>query len=478
MSPEQIMGGSKLKVDSKIDMWAVGIILFQLTTHTFPFETTELPDINQFMFARQLNRPDVLKDDLLWDFLQHLLSFDRNSRFSAEQALKHDFLSGESAIDLISASALKLAQVAIKSQKKGDPNITQYDIDAEFIVVKADIKQIINYEPETELKKIQLQKGWQQLQSQSSSSSQSQLQQLLNHSLPHPYLTQLQQQQIIITIIQEVIFNNESDMENKKNACWILDALYPEGIKLPINLKAQIIKQFCDQSKSDNDEIRENALLSLSCIAVNQDNHEIIVSEGIIEKSSEYIKQKSEGEDIGYSTDHEDEAKQILSAFAYPDKMKEIMKIGRIVQNRTNHDAILDGSFENDIFKYEYKSLNYLQLTYNLLKFGTNANKKKVALAVKEKVERLQINEYVNELINEYTLIKKDQLTSKTQEVIVLIKTIEESIEEEGEFEEINAHNIWNQTKEENNNDNDDEEEFDDEENYFGDDEHDDEQEN
>jgi hypothetical protein len=60
----------------------------------------------------------------------------------------------------------------------------------------------------------------------------------------------------------------------------------------------------------------------------------------------------------------------------------------------------LEESFENELLKSSFHSLYDLKLTYNLLKYGSNSNKIKVALAVKDKVEKFADDEYLEEFNN------------------------------------------------------------------------------
>ncbi|KAA6399170.1 MAG: hypothetical protein EZS28_005296, partial [Streblomastix strix] len=264
------------------------------------------------------------------------------------------------------------------------------------------------------------------------------------------------------TLIQDVILNDENDMENKKIACQLLDALYSEGIKLPINFKDKIIKMFSDKSKSDDDDSddddddKQYALISLSLIAVNQDNHKAIISEGIIEITCEYIRKVVRRFKFNYYVVR-NSMHLLINLIIFGETVIEYLKfksyelLALIAECQDNHDAILKEKFENKIFECECQTLDDLQLTYNLLKFGTNVNQKKVALAVKEKVERLLIDEYVNELKRNHYWINKDQLASQAKEIIEQIRTIEEAMEQEGEFEEINTQMIQNKGKDDEN---------------------------
>ncbi|KAA6396857.1 MAG: hypothetical protein EZS28_007620 [Streblomastix strix] len=77
--------------------------------------------------------------------------------------------------------------------------------------------------------------------------------------------------------------------------------------------------------------------------------------------------------------------------------------IAYLAECSENHDEILSNSFENQLFNEEdeYVTVEYLRLAVILLQLGSNPNKKKVALSVKDKVIRLTIDEYVDQLGDE-----------------------------------------------------------------------------
>ncbi|KAA6399944.1 MAG: hypothetical protein EZS28_004528 [Streblomastix strix] len=221
------------------------------------------------------------------------------------------------------------------------------------------------------------------------------------------------------------------------------------------------------QESSDKDVREEVSWIILNVIKLGAKEleegqqhpfYQQLSSDGTISKLIQQFKNKKD-KDI-----HDEIAQTIAYLFRTlplpPDIRKDIIEKLKIdsdfdelaftAECQDNHDAILNGNYENQIFKYESDALKYLQLIYHILKYGSNKNKKKVALAVKVKVERLLIDEYLDELIEKYywNEQKIKEIKPKAKEVLSLIKTVEESIEYEGEFEEINSQNIWQNKQE------------------------------
>ncbi|KAA6311143.1 MAG: hypothetical protein EZS28_056184, partial [Streblomastix strix] len=64
-----------------------------------------------------------------------------------------------------------------------------------------------------------------------------------------------------------------------------------------------------------------------------------------------------------------------------------------------NHDEILAGEFEQNLFEDVTYIFQYFNITLSLLGFGSEANQKRVISAVEEKVKHLSDAEYVNDLI-------------------------------------------------------------------------------
>ncbi|KAA6360129.1 MAG: hypothetical protein EZS28_044344, partial [Streblomastix strix] len=113
-------------------MWALGILVYWMTTHSYPFNPRNDSSIIQFSANRVLTRPQLITDDLLWDLLVKMLCFDRIKRISASDALNHPFFTGEQAMREISPEQYQLSQNAQTSQRNGDKSITKFDINPQY----------------------------------------------------------------------------------------------------------------------------------------------------------------------------------------------------------------------------------------------------------------------------------------------------------------------------------------------------------
>ncbi|KAA6356498.1 MAG: hypothetical protein EZS28_047975 [Streblomastix strix] len=82
MAPDLFLANANnvTKADSKVDMWSLGMLLYQITTHTFPYNPHNEYEIQQFMRNRVLVRPPQITDNNLWNLLQRMLEFDRKFR--------------------------------------------------------------------------------------------------------------------------------------------------------------------------------------------------------------------------------------------------------------------------------------------------------------------------------------------------------------------------------------------------------------
>ncbi|KAA6401645.1 MAG: putative serine/threonineeeee-protein kinase Chk2 [Streblomastix strix] len=130
MAPELLIGDGN--ADSKVDIWSAGVVLFQLVAHEYPIKSTNISDFQKQIQLGALNRPIIIKDDLFWDLLENLLSFDRTKRFSAEQALQHPYFTSTQALNEISQESHQIAATAQLAKSNGDTNITIYDIDPSY----------------------------------------------------------------------------------------------------------------------------------------------------------------------------------------------------------------------------------------------------------------------------------------------------------------------------------------------------------
>ena len=87
--------GAELK---KSDMWSIGICGYVLATGCVPFTGNTMKEVFENIFRRQRDGLGFPKNSNLTkeciDFLDRLLSFDSKARLSAEEALKHPFITG------------------------------------------------------------------------------------------------------------------------------------------------------------------------------------------------------------------------------------------------------------------------------------------------------------------------------------------------------------------------------------------------
>ncbi|KAA6392673.1 MAG: putative CAMK/CAMK1 protein kinase [Streblomastix strix] len=142
MAPELFLGDrhEQKQADNTVDIWSLGIVLYQIMTHTFPFDTSTQPAILSFMTTKVLARPHQILDDNLWDLLMRMLSFDRENRISAEDALKHPFFTSEKALSEITEEQRQLALI---TQQNIDKNVSYFDINPSFILTLNEVQRIL-----------------------------------------------------------------------------------------------------------------------------------------------------------------------------------------------------------------------------------------------------------------------------------------------------------------------------------------------
>ncbi|KAA6393559.1 MAG: putative NEK protein kinase [Streblomastix strix] len=139
---------------NKVDIWSVGVVLYQLATHEYPISAGSVPELQNKMRSRRIDRPTAIKDDLLWDLLLKLLNFDPYNRISADKALQHPyFTSPQSNID-VSLEARQIVQNATSVLQRGEKLNIKYDMDITYIVPTSEIMKFMNMDPEAEEQKI------------------------------------------------------------------------------------------------------------------------------------------------------------------------------------------------------------------------------------------------------------------------------------------------------------------------------------
>ncbi|KAA6403975.1 MAG: hypothetical protein EZS28_000501 [Streblomastix strix] len=124
---------------------------------------------------------------------------------------------------------------------------------------------------------------------------------------------------------------------------------------------------------------------------------------------------------------------------------QDLDDIALLAENPYNHDIIFTKELEKKMFsdfQYPYQLDQYLQLALLFLKLGSDTIRKRITISHKEQIEILTKDKCLNEMIEDYQYWDeedRDKIMSKAQLIFPMIKKVEEQIEQDGEFEEINA---------------------------------------
>ncbi|KAA6398274.1 MAG: putative CAMK family protein kinase, partial [Streblomastix strix] len=90
MSPENFHESAL--ITQKVDIYALGITFYIIIVHKYPVNQPTFQLQQQKMTQIQsIERPQEIKDDILWDILSKMLEFDPIKRISAQQALEHPY---------------------------------------------------------------------------------------------------------------------------------------------------------------------------------------------------------------------------------------------------------------------------------------------------------------------------------------------------------------------------------------------------
>ncbi|KAA6392428.1 MAG: hypothetical protein EZS28_012044 [Streblomastix strix] len=306
-APEPLVAFDKedIKPDTKADIYQVGIIIFQLLTHSLPFDD-QTSQIKQF---DNLERPLSIKNDHLWDLISKMLAQDPKDRISVDEALMHEFFTGEQAQQEITVNAQQLAQTALLAQQHGDKNITVFDTDPTFIIPLSDYDQIIG----NEIKPYLILPPIQQISVEQLKETQQQIK-----SLKGVKFTSMELEFALISL--SYLAKNQETHE----------AMIAEGI---VDLAANFIKK--ESKTKDKTTINTNSspLLLIPLFIYGTKQTQQLIKDSL---STDYINKLKEINDTFYK----EKAKQLLSSYSDPEGMKELLRILRIIGQKSQEGLI------------------------------------------------------------------------------------------------------------------------------------------
>ncbi|KAA6396339.1 MAG: hypothetical protein EZS28_008136 [Streblomastix strix] len=100
MAPELFK--TPIQLTQKVDIYSLGISFLYLITHKYPVNMPNYEDQKKKLEQlKMIERPQEIKDDILWNLLSQMLEFDINKRIIAAEALQHPYFKGiQAAIDI------------------------------------------------------------------------------------------------------------------------------------------------------------------------------------------------------------------------------------------------------------------------------------------------------------------------------------------------------------------------------------------
>ncbi|KAA6394685.1 MAG: putative CAMK family protein kinase [Streblomastix strix] len=115
MAPELFIKTNDSK--QKADIYALGITFYHLITHKYPMNEKNYKCQKKMMATlKSIERPEEIKDDILWDLLSKMLEFDPDKRITAAEALQHPYFTSPEAFADISKVQQDLAQQATQAE--------------------------------------------------------------------------------------------------------------------------------------------------------------------------------------------------------------------------------------------------------------------------------------------------------------------------------------------------------------------------
>jgi calcium/calmodulin-dependent protein kinase I len=106
IAPE-LISTSDTPYSNSVDMWAVGVICYELLCGYSPFQADNQNDLFRAILKCVVEFPDAEWRDIsreAKDFVKRLLVKDPSQRMTAEEALKHEWLSGNASKEALKDS--------------------------------------------------------------------------------------------------------------------------------------------------------------------------------------------------------------------------------------------------------------------------------------------------------------------------------------------------------------------------------------